>query len=293
MNPPARQLSRYGWRPADPPRRPVLFINPRSGDGKAARAGLAERARDKGIEAVVLVPGQDLAALAREAVAGGVLRTDWPLATLGRAAQSLWNRITHGHRPPVTGLDQRLLAERDTIRAVLGKELATGGRADRRPPRLRLRLPAGRSARHRSQPAALPGAAGLRRRRHHCPIPAHPGRAGHRRGKPQRPADPGRRPRRLRSPGHPVLLAPPAGRAAGLPAVPPPLRAPGPPARHAGRGRLHRIARAYATSRRDSASVRLSARRVTDQNSSSTGATVTRSFTAWASCRSSVIKASA
>jgi uncharacterized protein (TIRG00374 family) len=50
-----------------------------------------------------------------------VLRTDWPLATLGRVAQSLWNRITRGHRPPVTGLDQRLLAERDTIRAVLGK----------------------------------------------------------------------------------------------------------------------------------------------------------------------------
>jgi len=142
-----------------------------------------------------------------------VLRTDWPLATLGRAAQSLWNRITRGHRQPVT-------------------------------------------------------------------------------------ADPGRRPRRLRRPGHPglpdrLLLAPPARRAAGLPAVPPPLRAPGPPARHAERGRLHRIARAYATSRRDSASVRPSARRVTDQNSASIGATVTRSFTAWASCRSSVIKASA
>ena len=51
-----------------------------------------------------------------------VLRTDWPLATLGRVAQSLWNRITRGHRQPVTGLDQRLLAERDTIRAVLGKD---------------------------------------------------------------------------------------------------------------------------------------------------------------------------
>ena len=50
-----------------------------------------------------------------------VLRTDWPLATLGRVAQSLWNRITRGHRPPVTGLDKRLLAERDTIRAVLGR----------------------------------------------------------------------------------------------------------------------------------------------------------------------------
>jgi diacylglycerol kinase family enzyme len=65
------QLSRYGWRPADPPRRPVLFINPRSGDGKAARAGLAERARDAGIEAVVLDRGQDLAALAGEAAAAG------------------------------------------------------------------------------------------------------------------------------------------------------------------------------------------------------------------------------
>ena len=69
---PARgQLSRYGWRPADPPRRPVLFINPRSGDGKAARAGLAERARDTGIEAVILNPGQDLAVLAGEAAAAG------------------------------------------------------------------------------------------------------------------------------------------------------------------------------------------------------------------------------
>ena len=50
-----------------------------------------------------------------------VLRTDWPLATLGRIAQSLWNRLTRGRRP-VTGLDTRLLAERDTIRAVLGKD---------------------------------------------------------------------------------------------------------------------------------------------------------------------------
>ena len=71
MNRPARQLSRYGWRPADPPRRPVLFINPRSGDGKAARARLAERAREAGIEAVILDSGQDLAALAGDAVAAG------------------------------------------------------------------------------------------------------------------------------------------------------------------------------------------------------------------------------
>jgi diacylglycerol kinase family enzyme len=71
MNPSQRQLSRYGWRPADPLRRPVLFVNPRSGDGKAARAGLAERAREQGIEVVILTPGQDLAALAGEAAAGG------------------------------------------------------------------------------------------------------------------------------------------------------------------------------------------------------------------------------
>ena len=48
-----------------------MFVNPRSGDGKAARAGLAERARGAGIEAVILAPGQDLAALARDAVTGG------------------------------------------------------------------------------------------------------------------------------------------------------------------------------------------------------------------------------
>src|SRR5690348_7108910 len=60
-----------GWRPADPPRRPVLFVNPKSGGGKAARAGVAERARQLGIEAVVLAPGQDLAALARDAVTDG------------------------------------------------------------------------------------------------------------------------------------------------------------------------------------------------------------------------------
>src|ERR1700751_5305539 len=71
MNPSKLHLSRYGWRPADPPRRPVLFINPRSGGGKAARAGLAERTRDEAIETVTLAPGQSLAWLAGEAAAAG------------------------------------------------------------------------------------------------------------------------------------------------------------------------------------------------------------------------------
>jgi diacylglycerol kinase family enzyme len=72
MNMPRTPIgSASGRRPADPPRRPVLFVNPRSGGGTAARAGLAERARERGVEAVILDPGQDLTALARGAAAGG------------------------------------------------------------------------------------------------------------------------------------------------------------------------------------------------------------------------------
>jgi diacylglycerol kinase family enzyme len=51
--------------------RPVLFVNPKSGGGKATRADLAERARELGIEAIVLRPGDDLSALAHDAVARG------------------------------------------------------------------------------------------------------------------------------------------------------------------------------------------------------------------------------
>jgi diacylglycerol kinase-like protein len=90
MSPAKRQPSHYGWQAADPPR-PVLFVNPRSGDGRAARAGLAERARDRGIEVVVLAPGQDLAALARGAVTGGadalgIAGGDGSLAVVATAA---------------------------------------------------------------------------------------------------------------------------------------------------------------------------------------------------------------
>jgi diacylglycerol kinase family enzyme len=59
------------WAAADPPQRPVLFLNPRSGDGKAARAGLAERAGELGIDVVALRSGDDLAALVDDAVARG------------------------------------------------------------------------------------------------------------------------------------------------------------------------------------------------------------------------------
>jgi diacylglycerol kinase family enzyme len=53
------------------PQRPVLFVNPRSGGGKAARARLPERARERGIDVVVLGPGDNLPALVDQAVADG------------------------------------------------------------------------------------------------------------------------------------------------------------------------------------------------------------------------------
>jgi diacylglycerol kinase family enzyme len=80
-----------GWTPVDPAHRPVLFVNPRSDGGKAERVGLAEEARERGIDAVVIRPGQDLAALAGEAVAAGadalgVAGGDGSLAVVAAAA---------------------------------------------------------------------------------------------------------------------------------------------------------------------------------------------------------------
>jgi diacylglycerol kinase family enzyme len=56
---------------ADRPRRPVLFVNPRSGGGKATRTGLVERAQELGIDVISLRRGQILVDLVEEAVAGG------------------------------------------------------------------------------------------------------------------------------------------------------------------------------------------------------------------------------
>ena len=64
-------MTRSGRHAADPARRPVLFVNPRSGGGKAARADLAERARERGIDVIVLRPDDDLATLVGDAVARG------------------------------------------------------------------------------------------------------------------------------------------------------------------------------------------------------------------------------
>jgi hypothetical protein len=87
------RLSRYGWRAAEPARRPVLFVNPRSGGGRAARASLVERARERGIDALVLGPHHDLAALVDEAVADGadalgMAGGDGSLAVVAAAARA-------------------------------------------------------------------------------------------------------------------------------------------------------------------------------------------------------------
>ena len=59
------------WHHVDAPHRPIVLINPRSGDGRAERADLASEAGERGIEPVILEPDGDLPALARDAIARG------------------------------------------------------------------------------------------------------------------------------------------------------------------------------------------------------------------------------
>jgi len=53
------------------PERPVLFYNPKSGGGKAERFQVAREARARGVEAVELHLGDDLATLVHEAIENG------------------------------------------------------------------------------------------------------------------------------------------------------------------------------------------------------------------------------
>jgi Diacylglycerol kinase catalytic domain len=79
-------------RPAEaPPRRPVLFVNPRSGGGAAGRARLSDRARELGIEAIELGPGQRLDELVAAAIddgadAVGAAGGDGSIATVAAVA---------------------------------------------------------------------------------------------------------------------------------------------------------------------------------------------------------------
>jgi diacylglycerol kinase family enzyme len=83
------------WRmtPEPAPAHPVLFINPRSGGGTAARAGLAGKASALGILPVVLEPEDDLATLVRDAIAAGadalgMAGGDGSMATVAAAASA-------------------------------------------------------------------------------------------------------------------------------------------------------------------------------------------------------------
>ena len=83
--------------PAPPPRHPVLFVNPRSGDGRAERVGLVEAARQRGLETVVLEPRQDLEPLVREAVTQGA---DGLAMAGGDGSQALVASIAAEHDLP-------------------------------------------------------------------------------------------------------------------------------------------------------------------------------------------------
>jgi diacylglycerol kinase family enzyme len=86
-----RLRAALGWKPVARPRRPVLFVNPRSGGGTAVRLALPERARELGIEPIVLEPDHDLAALVADAVdrgadALGMAGGDGSMAAVAAAA---------------------------------------------------------------------------------------------------------------------------------------------------------------------------------------------------------------
>jgi diacylglycerol kinase family enzyme len=67
--PPAHVAQARAVAPVGPARTAVLLMNPKSGGGKVERFNLVEEARRRRVEPVILSPGDDLQALAREAIA--------------------------------------------------------------------------------------------------------------------------------------------------------------------------------------------------------------------------------
>ncbi|HVO55347.1 MAG TPA: diacylglycerol kinase family protein [Solirubrobacterales bacterium] len=83
--------------PAPAPRHPVLFVNPRSGDGRAAEVGLVVAAGERGIETIELGEGDDLEALVRAAVRRGA---DGLAMAGGDGSQALVASIAAEHDLP-------------------------------------------------------------------------------------------------------------------------------------------------------------------------------------------------
>ncbi len=67
----ALKLRTVPGTPVDPARRGVLIMNLKSGGGKADRFSLVDECRRRGIEPVVLQPGDDMLELAQHAIDGG------------------------------------------------------------------------------------------------------------------------------------------------------------------------------------------------------------------------------
>jgi diacylglycerol kinase family enzyme len=79
------------------PRHPVLLMNLKSGGGKAERFGLVDLCRQRGIEPIVLHPGDDLRQLAEDAVARGA---DLLGMAGGDGSQALVASVASQHRIP-------------------------------------------------------------------------------------------------------------------------------------------------------------------------------------------------
>jgi diacylglycerol kinase family enzyme len=92
-----QQSLRDGWQPTEPPERPILFVNPKSGDGTAVHVALADRARERGIEATVLGADQGLTDLVGEALAGGA---DALGMAGGDGSLALVAAVAHAHDLP-------------------------------------------------------------------------------------------------------------------------------------------------------------------------------------------------
>jgi uncharacterized protein (TIRG00374 family) len=74
---------------------------------------------DPGLGRAAVIGGVVFIAMFAAGAAGIVW--DRPIVLAGRAAQGVRNRVLRGRRPPLTGVPDRLLRERDEVREVLGK----------------------------------------------------------------------------------------------------------------------------------------------------------------------------
>ena len=144
---------------------------------------------NRGLEHAALLGAVGFVAFA--AFGAAVLTYDAPLRWAGRAAQYVANLVRR-KRPSLKGLDETLLAQRNQIRAALGQPVVAGAAAVRRPPGVRLPVPAAGAAGDRQPPASLADPGRLRGGRHHRDDPDHPWRPGHRRGQPDRAPGAGR-----------------------------------------------------------------------------------------------------